>query len=111
MGRVNEVIYLGRDNSVDLLLKADGVAEDLSTTTQIDAIFDTSITVESTNAATGPIKWNQAGYETGEIRIDLTDSDESDITVGQYTVKIITYTAEHTDGLYWGEVNIRVREV
>lgn len=111
MAVIHEVIYLDRDNSVDLILKKDGVAEDLSSVTQIDAVFDTSVTIESTNAATGPIKWNQAGYDDGEIRIDLTDSDEADIDTGQYTVKIFTYTSEYTDGIYWGEVSIRVRDI
>ena len=111
MAVIHEVIYLDRDNSVDLVLKKDGVAESLSSVTQIDAVFDSTITVESTNAATGPIKWAQAGYDTGEIRIDLTDSDEADIDVGQYTVKIFTYTSEYTDGIYWGEIAIRVKSI
>jgi hypothetical protein len=99
-----EVLALDCDNTIDLLLKADGVAVDLSSVTRIDAVFSSTVTVSSTNGNTGPIKWLPAAYDTGEIRIDLSDSDEASLTVGIYNVKIIVYDATWTDGVYWGNV-------
>jgi len=56
-----EIVYLGHDNSIDLVLKADGTARDLSNVTKITATFD-STKIESTDKAAGAIRWAQDGY-------------------------------------------------
>jgi len=103
-----EVLALDCDNTIDLLLKADGAVADLSAVTRIDAVFSSAVTVSSTNGTTGPIKWLPDEYDTGEIRIDLSDSDESGLAVGLYYVKIIVFDATWTDGIYWGTVVVKV---
>lgn len=66
-----EIIYLGHDNTIDLQLKADGAAQDLSAVTKITATFGT-LRISSTNKAAGVITWGPgAGYDTGEIRMAL----------------------------------------
>jgi len=99
-----EVVYLGHDNTIDLLLKADGTAQDLSGVTKITATFKDTL-VESTDAANGPITWAQSGYDTGEIRLALGDQS---ITPDRYMVPIIVYDATNTEGVVWGYVAIDV---
>ena len=100
-----EIVYLGHDNTIDLLLKADGTAQDLSGVTKITATFGDTL-IESTNAANGPITWAQSGYETGEIRLALGDQE---ISPGGYNVPIVVYDAVNTDGIVWGTVTVIVK--
>ncbi len=101
-----EVVYLGHDNTIDLLLKADGTAQDLSGVTKITASFGDTL-VESTDPAGGPITWNQDGYDTGEIRLALGGQS---ITPGIYSVPIVAYDAVNITGVFWGLVSIRIQD-
>lgn len=84
---MSEYIYLGYDNDIRLILKQNSVASDLASVTAMlfvvgrDAIY-------STNNANDPIRWAQAGYATGEVRMEL----------GGY--KLITTWTLH-DGSIW----------
>lgn len=101
-----EVVYLGRDNTIDLLLKADDVAQDLSAVTKITATFG-SVLITSEDSAAGSIKWSGADFDTGEIRIDV--GAESITAKKKYSVPIIVYDAVNTNGVYWGDVPIQVK--
>ncbi len=92
-----EYVYLGRDNSIDLLLKADGVAVDLASVTKITASFKGTL-VSSTTPTTGAIRWSGAGYDTGEIRLFL---GAQTIPAGKYSVPIIVYDPANTSGVQW----------
>ena len=100
-----EIVYLGHDNTIDLILKADGVAQDLSSVTKITATFE-STTIESTDHAAGVVLWNNDGYDTGEIRLDLGDQS---IDPGGYDVPIVTYDPSNANGVVWGKIHIAVR--
>jgi len=100
-----EIVYLGHDNTIDLLLKADDTAQDLSGVTKITATFGDTL-IESTDDANGAITWNQAGYDTGEIRLALGDQS---ITADRYMVPIVVYDATNTDGIVWGYIAIEVK--
>jgi hypothetical protein len=101
-----EIVYLGRDNTIDLLLKADDVAVDLSSVTKITASFG-SVLVSSTDSAAGAIKWSGAGFDTGEIRIDV--GAETIPVKTKYSVPIVVYDAVNTNGVHWGEVPVQVK--
>jgi len=116
-----DTIYLGHDNTVDLVLKVDNVAFDLSSVTSITATFG-DVTITSTLKATGTITWDQAGYATGEIRIDMggpailvTDvpgsTETTSLTASKkpYDVPIVTYDAANTTGIVWGKHRILVK--
>ena len=99
-----EHIYLSHGNTIDLILKADEVAQDLSSVTKITATFDDT-TIESTKNETGSIKWAVSGYDIGEIRLDM---GAQSIDAGSYEVPIVVYDPSNTDGIVWGTVNITV---
>ena len=99
-----EILFLGHDNTIDLVLKADGAAVDLAAVTAITATFN-GTTVESTDKAAGAITWDQGGYDTGEIRMALGGET---ITPGTYDVAINVKDPSNTEGIAWGYVRIEV---
>jgi hypothetical protein len=106
-----EIVWLGHDNTIDLLLKAedangDQVAQDLSSVNKITASFGSKL-ISSTEKAAGLITWDQAGYDIGEIRIDVGGET---IAAAGYDVPIITYDADNPDGIVWGEVSMLVKD-
>ena len=101
-----EYVYDGHDNTIDLILKSDGTAQDLSTVTKITASFGDTL-VSSEDAAAGAITWAQDGYDTGEIRLSLGNQD---ITPGLYrNVPIIIYDIVNPNGIVWDTVDILVQ--
>jgi len=100
-----EVVYLDHDNTVDRILVADDVAQSLSNVTKIIALFGTKI-IESKDAAAGPIKWNQGGYDTGEIRFVLRNQP---IPPGDYDVPVITYDASNPNGIVWDYIKFTIK--
>ncbi len=99
-----EYVYTGRDNTVDLLLKADGVAVDLSTVTRmLVADVDGAFSVDSSTSP-GAFDWNPGS--TGKLVITL--GDES-IPVGKYKCQLIVYDPTNPDGVVWGKVILIVR--
>ena len=100
-----EYIYLGHNNRVDLLLKADNqdglgsVAINLENVTQVTLSFD-NLLISSTDKATGLITWDQPTYAKGEIRIAIGGEA---IPAGAYLVPVVVYDASATDGIVWEE--------
>ena len=104
-----EQVYNGRNNRIDLLLKSNGVASDLSGVTQIKLVSGTT-TIVSTGPGTGPIRWNQSGYQTGEIRIFLRDQNLPISSVIQ-TGHIVVYDSANPNGIVWGDIRFQVKSV
>ena len=98
MSMITEFVYNDRDNTNDLLLKADGVAVDLSTVTRmIVEDVDGSFSVDEN---TSPSAFNRDTGVTGKVIIAL--GGES-ITAGKYIVRLIVYDPTNTSGLIWGD--------
>jgi hypothetical protein len=108
MSTILEYVYLGRDNSIDILLKADGVAVDLSSVTQIDLIVG-DVTISSTNQGVDLIRWAQVGYDTGEVRLALGDS--SITASGKQRAYLIVYDPTNTAGINWGAIDLYVSTI
>lgn len=102
---VIETAYLGRDNSIDLLLKADGVAVDLSSVTRMVLVVAGSTLVSSTNVDGDPILWSKSGYDTGEVRLFLKDES---LSTGRNTAQLVVFDPTNTDGIVWGSFVIVV---
>jgi len=99
-----EIVYLGHDNRIDLILRADGSAVSLSSVTNMTLTFGDTL-VESDNGDSDPITWSKTGYRTGEVRLTL---GEETITPGVYKAPLIVYDATYTTGLVWGMISIEV---
>ena len=103
-----EKLYLERENTIDLILKADDVPIGTSAITKINAVFDT-VTISSTDKAAGEIKWDQGGYETGEIRLDCGGNAELKTQGGgTWDVPIIIFDPSNPTGIDWGIIRVEV---
>lgn len=101
-----ETVYLGHDNSIDLILKSDDVAQSLVSVTKA-TINVGGVTVESVNGNTDPIRWAKDGYETGEIRLFLGGQSLIPSTIAQ-TSYLVIYDSDNPNGIVWGEFLIKV---
>ena len=96
---MSEYVYLGHDNQIRLILKQNSVASDLASVTKIHLVIGT-VTVSSVNGASDPIRWAQAGYATGEVRMDLGGQS---LRAGTYRhCPVVVFDATNTDGIVWG---------
>ncbi len=101
-----EVVYLGHDNTIDLLLKASSSAASLSGVSNITATFDSDLIDGSSSASSGAITWQGSSYATGEIRLTLGGQS---IDAGRYDVPIVVFDASNSTGIVWDIIPIRVR--
>ncbi len=103
---VLETVYLGRDNTVDLVLKADGVAQDLSPVTQMDLIVGGKTI--SSSSYPDAFDWTTDGAG-GKVYLDLADPIASEgISAGTYVATLVVYDSEHPDGIRWDDFRLRV---
>jgi hypothetical protein len=98
---LTEVIYLNRDNSIDLVLKNDGEIFDLSSVTKIELLVD-DVTISS---ADGHIDFSSFASDG---RIIISAGDVEGLSAGTYFADLIVYDADHADGIFWGKVRIVV---
>jgi len=63
-----EKVYLGHSNTINLILKQNNTAVDLSGVNKMTLTFNGEL-LEATASSTLSITWNEAGYVTGETRL------------------------------------------
>jgi len=98
---ITEIVYLGHDNTIDLLLKADGSAVDLSAVTRMTLEVDS--TVIDSAVSTDAFDWDTG--VTGKLILAL--GGES-ITAGAYKATLTVYDPDNADGLVWSQFNLVV---
>jgi hypothetical protein len=104
-----EFVYVGRDNTIDLMLKEDGVIVELhETVTRMDLKFSDRIYedqyITSVDYPTA-FDWVTRGEE-GIVILKLGGIE---LTSGKDTkVELIVYDTINTNGIVWGTVPIRV---
>jgi hypothetical protein len=96
-----ERVYKNRDNTNDLLLKADGVAIDLSAITKMELIGD-GWSVDST---TNPAVFD---FSAGGGVVVLSLGGVEGMSAGKGWVDIIVYDSDNTNGVNWGSFPIYV---
>jgi len=97
MAREIDTIFLGADNTNELLLKVHGVPQDLSSVTRIDLEFDDGLKVSNSTSDAFPIKWTGTG-QTGKVILQLGDEN---ITAGERTASLTTFDPIANDGIVW----------
>ena len=103
MAAVDEKVYLGRDNSIDLILLADSSAVDMSGIVKIGLKIGKSYLTETTlTYTTGYIRWNQVGYDAGEVRLYLGLAS-SVLKPGRYSASLVVYDSVSTNGIVWDD--------
>jgi hypothetical protein len=102
-----ELIWLGRDNTIDLVLYSNASAVDLTAVTEIRlALKNTTVVIASTDNTTGIIRWGSTSWDTGEIRIVAGGSTL--LTPGRYTATLVVFDPSNSSGVVWDN-NIPIR--
>ena len=101
-----EVVWFGRDNTIDLLLKSDGSAYDLSSATTIAMVFS-GVTITS-DVQPSWFDWTTSSLTTGQVNISLGTAGASIPSGVVYQAELIVYTSTSTSGVLWGTVPIKV---
>ena len=96
-----ERTYVGHDNTIDLLLKADGVAQDLSEVTRMTLEVSTK-TVDS-DVSGDAFDW--APGTTGKVILTL---GAEGLSVGTWQATLTVYDGSNTNGIVWGTFNLIV---
>lgn len=97
---ITEVVYLTRDNTVDLVLKADGVVTDLTDVTKIEVMdlgCSWAINSEDTPEAF------DIGTTDGKVVLKF---GQEAIHAGTYRCHVIVYDVTNVDGVVWGEIKL-----
>lgn len=100
-----ETVYLGHDNSIDIILTEDDQVQNLSAATQMTVTLG-AVTITSDNGAADPIRWNKSGYVAGEVRIFL---GHQAVTAGYYEAPLVVYDEVNTEGVVWTVIPIDVK--
>jgi len=104
---VREIVYLGRDNTVDLLLKEDGSAKDLSAVTRMIVKQDDGDWEVDYDTYNNAFDWDTG--TTGKVILDLAAALATEgVAAGEYVVRLVVYDPTNTDGLVWGRFVLEV---
>ena len=105
-----ETLYIGHDNTINLLFKASSAAYSMTSVVNITATFGALKISGSSSATSGALTWSGSGWSTGEVRLTLQSLSASSIpNTGVYNVPFIVYDAGHTSGIVWDYVPIRIK--
>ncbi len=99
-----ESVYLGHDNSIDVILKSNGVAVSLSSVTRMTLTLGAKL-IDSDNGDADPIRWIKPAYATGEVRLFL---GAETITEGNYQGVLIVYDPTNPSGIFWARIPMAV---
>jgi len=102
MSTITEFVYNDRDNTNDLLLLADGSAQDLSAVTRMQIADKNGTFVIDSASSPDAFDWDTG--TTGKLVLTLGHEDVAD---GAYACRLIVYDPTNDDGIVWGDVLLR----
>ena len=101
---ITEHVYLGHDNTIDLLLTADGAAVDLSAVTRMTLELDAETIIDS-DPEESPDAFDWDTGTTGKLVLALGGET---IEAGTYRTTLTVYDPTNADGIVWGQFNLVV---
>lgn len=105
-GSIREVIYLGRDNTIDLILKEDDVAVDLSSVSRM-VLITPSFTVDSDTVGFGSGKAFDCTEGSGKVILKLGSA--TGVIAGTLRGILYVYDPANTNGIRWGEIKLIIQ--
>jgi hypothetical protein len=104
-----DTVYLGDyDNTVNFVFKISSSPISLTDVTMIESVIS-GISVTSTNQVTDLIQWDQAGYQTGEIRCKF--GAVSMLYPGTHKCTFVLYNPTYVNGLVFEPIDIIVKQL
>ena len=104
MAVIRELLYLGRDNTIDIRLMDAGVSKNLTNATKIQVTFGSGVTIDS---ETSPTLFSGVTSTTGAV--SFTFGSLSYLASGAtYNAEVIVYDGGHLSGTHWGTIPVKV---
>ena len=101
MAREVDLIFKGSDNTNEILLKKDGVPQDLASVTRMALHFSDGTDVTNSTGADYPIKW----IGTGQTGLVVCQLGGESLIEGDLTARLLTYDPVNSDGIVWSGKN------
>jgi len=109
---ITEVFYAGRDNTIDVQLRADGVAIEMDDVTKVRLVMSATLTISS-DTDTDVFDWDnhKQAIQASDRRmiIDLNEKSDDPVTEGTYNSYLIIYDATNPNGIRWDDIKIVVK--
>lgn len=101
---INEFVYSDRDNTIDFILKADKVAQDLSGVTKMELVDDAG-SLDTISSVTSSSAFDWSSSTTGKLLLKLGNLD---IATGSYIFRLVVYDASNTNGIMWDKFSVTI---
>lgn len=99
-----EIIYLGRDNTIDVRLKASGVSQNLTNVVKMQVVFGSGVTIDS---LVSPTLFSGVTSTVGEVSFKFGSVTE--LTANTiYNAEILVYDDQNVNGINWGTIPIKI---
>jgi hypothetical protein len=98
-----EDVFLGRDNTFDVVVKKDGIEFDLSDVTSVTLKIG-SVTIDS-SVSTDAFDWTSG---SGVLICKLGGEA---LNIGSYNAILCIFDATNTNGIYVGSFKVRIQSV
>jgi hypothetical protein len=102
---MREIIYLGHDNEIDRVLKADGVIVPLDQVTRMQAKIS-SVTVDSEDSP-NCFDWDTRGVN-GIVELKLGGVAALADVKPANSLTLIVFDADHPSGIHWDTFPIKI---
>lgn len=90
-----EIVYLGRDNTIELELHENGV--NIADYSAITRVKITTLSGDIIDSDVSPALIDWAGSKI------IIDAGQSNLTVGRHTAKLETWDPDNANGIVWTE--------
>lgn len=104
---IKETVINGRDNSLDLLFKADGVAQNLSSVTKVELV-DQEGEIDPISSEDHPTWFIWDLSETGQRGKMIIRLGAAELTARTYIFRVVLYDSVNTNGIFWGRILVNV---
>ncbi|MHC4310874.1 MAG: hypothetical protein ACYSW3_00200 [Planctomycetota bacterium] len=105
---ITETLYKNRDNEIDLELRANGAAVDISGSTKVE-IEVGDLVLNSNNYPTS-FDWTTNGAN-GQLTLDIARLAEIvNLKASTYKTKVTVFDATYPNGLVWDHFILNLRE-
>ena len=101
---ITEYVINNRDNTIDLLFKANSIVQALNSVTKVELV-DEDGNVDTISSADHP-SWFD--WDTGTIGKMIVSLGAAELTAGKYIFKVVLYDASNTNGIEWDKIFVEV---
>jgi len=115
---ITEIVYLGRDNTIDLVLVADGDVPSLASVTRMTLELEDGSVIDSLQDH-GVFDWDQTisaaeaqkvtGAEAGDSKLVISLGQQT-LAAGDHYAELVIYDADHEHGITWGTIKLVVKD-